>query len=80
MAEETPQAGRIPQQSEFPAGTEFVIKEWAVPLAHIPGLGWVNWFGGKPRPYDPQWLKVDNNWPAESFAEWVALIADSISP
>lgn len=80
MAEQAslPEKGRVPQPSEFPAGTEFVIKEWAVPLAHIPPR-WINWFGGIPRPYDPQWLKVDNHWPAESFEEWAAVIAASIN-
>ena len=77
----SPEVPRIPQQSEFPPGTEFVVKEFDVPLAHLPYYGesaWVNWYGGTPKPYDPQWLTVSNNWPAESFEAWVALIADSI--
>jgi hypothetical protein len=44
----------------------------------IPAEGWFNWFGGHPRPYDPKALRVDNNWPAESFEEWVGVIADSM--
>ncbi len=73
-------ARRIPDETDFPPGTEFVIKEFDVPLACIPQDGravWVNWFGGIPRPYDVKALKVDNNWPAESFEEWVALVAQS---
>jgi len=87
MTEQTgaksPEAPRIPQQSEFPPGTEFVVKGFDVPLAHLPNYGqfsWINWYGGTPKQYDPKWLTVDNNWPAESFEAWVALIADSIHP
>jgi len=73
---------RIPQLSEFSPGTEFMVKEFDVPLARIPKDGrsiWVNWYGGKPHPYDVRMLKGDNNWPAESFEAWVALIEASIS-
>jgi hypothetical protein len=72
---------RVPKLSDFPPGTRFVIKEFDVPLASIPAgdqCKWVNWYGGIPRPYDAIWLKVDNNWPAESFEEWIALISASI--
>ncbi|MCU0727131.1 MAG: hypothetical protein MUE73_15320, partial [Planctomycetes bacterium] len=31
-----------------------------------------------PRPYDSRALRVDNNWPAESFEEWVCVVAASI--
>jgi len=71
----------VPRPSDFPPGTSFVIKEFDVPLACIPSgdqCRWVNWYGGQPRPYDVQCLKVDNNWPAESFEEWALLIAASI--
>ncbi|MHB8108702.1 MAG: hybrid sensor histidine kinase/response regulator [Syntrophorhabdaceae bacterium] len=68
----------LPKASDFPAGTTFVIKEFDVPLAWVPGQGWVNWFGGAPRPYDPNFLKVDNNWPADSFEEWVRIIEASL--
>lgn len=68
----------LPKISDFPAGTEFVIKEFDVPLVWIPGKGWFNWFGGTPRPYDVNSLKVDNNWPADSFEEWVEIVEASL--
>jgi hypothetical protein len=67
----------LPTQSDFPSGTLFMIKEFDVPLANVPGSGWFNWYGGVPRSYDPSWLKVDNNWPAESFEAWLAIVARS---
>lgn len=69
---------RIPKASDFPPGTEFVIKEFDVPLVLIPGKGWFNWFGGVPRPYDVAFLRVDNNWAAESFEEWAGIVEASI--
>lgn len=72
---------RIPKLSEFPAGTEFFVKEFDVPLAQIPGNGtcvWVNWYGGRPRPFLVERLKVDNNWPADSFESWAALVEASL--
>lgn len=69
----------LPKSSDFPPGTEFVIKEFDVPLVHIPGRGWFNWHGGTPRPYAERLLRVDNNWTAESFAEWRDVVAASIS-
>ena len=71
---------RLPKESDFPAGSEFVIKEFDVPLVRMPGGAWFNWFGGSPLPYDEKSLKVDNNWPAVSFAEWLELVADSMRP
>ncbi|TCV96390.1 hypothetical protein EC912_102741 [Luteibacter rhizovicinus] len=68
----------LPVQNDFPPGSSFAIKEFDVPLVHIPGKGWFNWFGGTPRPYDATWLKVDNHWAADSFEAWVAIIADSL--
>ena len=68
----------LPKASDFPAGTTFGIKEFDVPLAYVPGQGWVNWFGAAPRPYDPNSLKVDNNWLADSFEEWVGIIEASL--
>ena len=68
----------FPTRSSFPANTTFHIKEFDVPLAHVPNQGWWNWFGGSPRPYDAAVLSVGNNWPAESFEDWQALIRDSI--
>ena len=69
---------QLPKCSDFPPGTEFVIKEFDVPLARVPGRGWLNWFGGTPRPYDASSLRVDNHWPAESFAEWVGVVEASL--
>jgi hypothetical protein len=72
---------RVPKLSEFPAGTEFIVKEFDVPLARIPGDGhciWVNWYGGRPRPFDVTWLKIDNNWSVDSFESWATLVKASI--
>jgi hypothetical protein len=52
---------KLPTRSEFPPETEFVIKEFDVPLVQIPGGAWFNWFGGTPQPYDASSLRVDNN-------------------
>lgn len=73
---------QLPQLSDFPPHTRFVILEWDIPLACIPDgerCKWVNWYGGKPRDFPVTELKVDNNWPANSFEEWLALISDSIA-
>lgn len=56
-----------------------MIKEFDVPLVWIPGDGWFNWFGNTPQPYDPRELRVDNNWLAKSFEEWVQVIAESMT-
>lgn len=69
---------RLPKSSDFPVGTEFVIKEFDVPLVRVPGQGWFNWFGGTPHQYDEGFLRVDNNWPAESFEEWVGVVKASL--
>ena len=69
---------QLPKKSDFPSGAEFVIKEFDVPLVRVPGDGWFNWFGGTPRPYDASSLRVDNCWSAESFEEWVGVIAASM--
>ncbi len=68
----------LPLPADFPAGTKFVIKEFDVPLVEIPGRGLFNWFGGKPAAYDPRNLRVDNNWPAKSFAEWLEVLKQSL--
>lgn len=70
---------QLPKEADFPPGSEFVIKEFDVPLVQIPGRGWFNWFGGSPRPYDVSYLRVHNNWPAASFAEWVEVVAASVT-
>jgi hypothetical protein len=69
---------RLPSASDFPAGTVFYIKEWDVPLVHLPGNTWVNWYGGKPRVYDTSALRVDNNIQAKSFEEWLGVVRDSL--
>ena len=69
---------RLPQASDFPPGTEFVIKEFDVPLVQMPDGGWFNWWGGSPSRYDEKMLKVDNNWPADSFEQWVRIIEASM--
>lgn len=69
---------RLPKRSDFPSDAEFVIKEFDVPLVRVPADGWFNWFGGTPQPYDASSLRVDNNWPAESFEEWVGIVAASL--
>ena len=69
-----------PQLSDFPPGTEFIIKEFDLPLARVPldgKVAWQNWYGGAPQPYDVTRLRIDNNWPADSFAQWAKLVADS---
>jgi len=70
---------QLPKSSDFPPGSEFVIKEFDLPLVRIPDQGWFNWYGGSPRPYDVSFLKVDNNWPAESFDEWIGVIQASLT-
>jgi hypothetical protein len=69
---------RLPKISDFPPGTEFVIKEFVVPLARLPNGEWFNWFGGAPRSFDASFLRIDNNWTAESFEEWAAVVEASI--
>ena len=71
----------IPAWSDFPPGTQFIIKEFDLPLAKVPVDGkveWQNWFGGTPQRYDVTRLRVDNNWPAESFEQWAKVVADSL--
>lgn len=71
---------RLLDESDFPPGTRFVIKEFDIPLVQIPRgdkSEWMNWFGGTPRPYDVKSLTVDNNWEAESFHEWASIVAAS---
>jgi hypothetical protein len=70
---------KLPKRSDFPSAAEFVIKEFDVPLVRYPDGGWFNWFGGTPRAYNASSLRVDNNWPAESFEEWVGIVAASMA-
>lgn len=69
---------QLPKRSDFPHAAEFVIKEFDVPLVWVPDEGWFNWFGGTPQPYYASSLRVDNNWPAASFEEWIAIVAASM--
>ena len=69
---------QLPKRFDFPHGTEFVIKEFDVPLVQLPDGGWFNWFGGTPQPYNASSLRVDNNW-STSFEEWVEIVAASIA-
>ena len=62
---------------DFPPGTVFYIKEFDVPLAHVPEKGWVNYFGGDPRPYHVSGLKQGNSWPADNFKQWLGVVERS---
>lgn len=68
----------LPKATDFPPGTMFVIKESDVPLVQMPSGAWFNWFGGNPRPYDVTALRVDNNGQADSFEEWIGIVAESL--
>jgi hypothetical protein len=70
----------LPKLSDFPKGTEFIIKEWDVPLVSIPGKGYFIWYGGKPREYDVTGLKPGNNWKADSFEHWLKIVEESALP
>ena len=72
----------VPTKSDFPPGAEFLVFEFRCPLAKSPsgdGLVYVAWYGGVPNRLDPKWLKIDNNWPADSFEAWAELVKRSIS-
>ena len=69
---------RLPTASDFPAGTEFVICDFDVPLVFFPHEGWFNWFGGVPRTFDTSGLKPGDNRAARSFDEWVAIVEGSL--
>ncbi len=73
----------LPKQSDFPKGTEFYIYEWDVPISKEPNedgktVSYYNWLGGSKRTFPIESLKIDNNWPADSFEEWINLIRESI--
>lgn len=58
---------RLPAKDDFPPGAFFAIKEFDVPLVHMPGTGWFNWYGGRARAYDPRGLTLGSHWEADSF-------------
>ena len=71
----------LPDKRDFPEGARFYIKEFDVPLVQIPDghfCKWFNWFGGKPKAYAPEGLKLGNNWEAESFSEWQKIVKESL--
>lgn len=68
----------LPVAADFSPGTRFVIKEFDVPLVQDPAGVWFNWYGGSPQAYDAASLRVDNHWPAGSFAEWLGVVVDSL--
>ncbi len=67
----------LPKKSDFPEGATFYIKEFDVPLVHMPSNEWFNWFGGASRLYDVKALKSGNNWLAESFEDWLRIVSQS---
>jgi hypothetical protein len=74
---------KLPKEKDFPSGTEFYIFEWDVPLSKEPNtdgksVSYFNWYGGKKRPYPMESLKIDNNWPADSYEQWLKLIEQSL--
>jgi len=73
----------LPKEADFPSGTEFYIFEWDVPLSKEPDntgkkVSYFNWYGCKKRPYPIERLKIDNNWPADSFEQWLQIIRQSL--
>lgn len=74
----------LPAESDFPNGTEFYIFEWDVPLSKEPDesqekVSYFNWYGGHPKAYPIERLKVDNNWKADSFSQWLEIVKKSIT-
>jgi len=45
---------------------------------YIPGKGWFNWWGGKPREYEVTMLEPGNNGEADSFEHWLKIVEASI--
>ena len=73
----------MPKESDFPANTQFYIYEWDVPISKEPdedgkSVCYFNWYKGIKSPFPIEDLKIDNNWLAESFEEWIKLIKDSL--
>ena len=63
------------KESDFPEGTEFLIKEFIVPLTYYPPEGNHNWYGGSPRKFDPARLNA-TNYDRVDFEEWVVLVKE----
>jgi len=74
----------LPKESDFPVGTRFLIMEWDVPLSKQTSddgktAAYFNWYGGNPSSYSAEHLKIDNNWPADSFSHWLDIVKDSMN-
>lgn len=69
---------RIPVESDFPEGTEFIVREFDVPITYYPPQGWHNWFGGTPSEYDATRLTVTNH-DKVLFDEWIKVVEESIN-
>ena len=70
---------KLPIESDFSRSTEFYIYDWDIPLTketNNDGIGvqYFNWLDGTKKPFPIESLKIDNNWPAESFNQWVSNI------
>ncbi len=73
----------LPKETDFPVGTKFYLFEWDVPLSKEPNkdgktVSYFNWYGGNKKPYPIERLKIDNNWPADSFEQWLHIIEESM--
>ncbi|MCE9658156.1 MAG: hypothetical protein K8R60_06315 [Burkholderiales bacterium] len=80
MPDDLPLPLPLPTADAFPPGTEFIIYEFDSPLANVPGRGWESWWGGWGKPYDPRPLKPGNNWLADSFAQWLEVVEETMKP
>ena len=74
---------KLPNVTDFPSGTKFYIFEWDIPLSKEPNgdgktVSYFNWYGAKKRPYPVEKLTLDNNWPADSYEQWVKIVEKSI--
>ena len=73
----------LPKESDFPEGTRFLIKDWDIPLSTGSYKGnkalYTSWYGGIPHPHPSETLKIDNNWPADSYTHWLEIIEKSMN-
>lgn len=60
-------------ESDFTEGTEFIIKEFDVPITYSAPGGWFNWISGTPKEYDPSGLSVTNH-DKVTFREWIEAV------